>query len=127
MSEHDPTVYLRHMLDAAQTAIRHSAGRQRADLDTDELYALAMARLVSIVGEAAAQTSPEIRAQLPRPPWHQIVATRHRLIHAYAHVNNDILWAILSGDVPAVARELAAYLPPMDKTDPADRADADGG
>lgn len=44
-------VRLRHMLDAANQAIVFTQGRSRADLDTDTMLALAVVRLIEILGE----------------------------------------------------------------------------
>lgn len=40
----------------------YSAGKQRADLDNDELLRLALTKLVEIVGEAAKHIGPEFQA-----------------------------------------------------------------
>jgi uncharacterized protein with HEPN domain len=44
-------VRLRHMLDAARKAIAFTQDRERTDLDTDEMLALAVVRLVEILGK----------------------------------------------------------------------------
>jgi uncharacterized protein with HEPN domain len=54
MTRHDDTTRLRHMLDYARKAARLTAGRARADLDSDELFGLAMTRLLEVIGGAAA-------------------------------------------------------------------------
>ena len=46
-------VRLLHIRDAAETAARFVAGRERADLETDEMLRLALTKLVEIVGKAA--------------------------------------------------------------------------
>ena len=46
------TVRLQHMRDAAVKAVKHAQGRSRVDLDTDELFGLAIVRLLEIIGEA---------------------------------------------------------------------------
>jgi uncharacterized protein with HEPN domain len=48
----DDQIRLRHLTEAASKAIAYYAGRQRADLDSDELLRLALTKLVEIVGEA---------------------------------------------------------------------------
>ena len=116
MTRRDPTVRLRHMLDAAGEAIEFTRGRTRADLDSDRLLNLALVRLVEVVGEAAAQTPPETRARYPAIDWPRIVGTRHRLIHGYDTVNFDILWSIITDDLPPLIRELEAVLHPTDET-----------
>ena len=69
MSQHDESVRLRHMLDAARQAVAFVVGRERADLDKDLQLTLALTRLIEIIGEAAKRISPETRDGLPQIPW----------------------------------------------------------
>jgi hypothetical protein len=46
MSRHDDSVRLRHMLDAARSAVSLVAGKSRSEVATDELAQLALARLL---------------------------------------------------------------------------------
>lgn len=78
--ENDP-VRIQHMLNAAEQMQRHLAGRTRAHLDQDEVLALAMVRLIEIIGEAASHVTPTTRAGYPEVPWSQIVGMRNRVIH----------------------------------------------
>ncbi|MBK8050846.1 MAG: DUF86 domain-containing protein [Anaerolineales bacterium] len=93
-------IRLRHMLDAAQKALAFVDGRDRSDLESDEMLALALVRLIEILGEAATRVSPEVQAELPGIPWRQIAGTRNRLIHGYFDVDLDIVWAIVQDDLP---------------------------
>ncbi len=52
MNERD-SVRLRHMLDAAHSALSFAKGRTRDDLDQDEMLVFALTKAVEIVGEAA--------------------------------------------------------------------------
>jgi hypothetical protein len=47
-------IRLRHMLEAADKAKAFTGGKARQDLDRDEKLALALVRLIEIIGEAAA-------------------------------------------------------------------------
>jgi len=67
-------VRLRHMLDAARKAIDFTKGRGRDDLDTDEQLALAVVRLLEIIGEAASEVAAETRARALRFPGRQSAA-----------------------------------------------------
>lgn len=80
-------IRLRHMLDYARDAVQLSHGRTRADFDTDRLYALAIVRVVEVIGEAASRVSDERRARHPGIPWHAIIGMRNRLIHGYDAVH----------------------------------------
>lgn len=46
------------MLDAIQSALVFVTGRERADIDTDQMLQFALVRAVEIVGEAASKISP---------------------------------------------------------------------
>ena len=61
-------IRLRHMLDSARKAAEYTRGRSRADLDTNEMLALALVRLLEVVGEAAKpfqKSSAEATRKLP--------------------------------------------------------------
>lgn len=107
---------LRHMLDAAVKARLFVQNRDREALEADEMLALALVRLLEILGEAAARVSPEIQAQFPDIPWRQITGTRNRLIHGYFNVDLDIIWAIIQYDLPACIVALEAIVPPLADT-----------
>jgi uncharacterized protein with HEPN domain len=62
-------IRLRHLREAGTKAISYSEGKQRIDLDDDELLRLALTKLVEIVGEAAKNISITGRASLPDVPW----------------------------------------------------------
>lgn len=47
----DDNVRIRHMVDAAATALRFVEGKDRFALDQDEMLVLALTKLVEIVGE----------------------------------------------------------------------------
>ena len=86
-------VRLQHLADALNSAIRFVQGRERGDLDRDEMLLFALVRAVEIAGEAASQITDETRAQLPDLPWNSMVGMRNRLVHAYFDINRDILRA----------------------------------
>lgn len=99
------------MLEAAIKAQSFVAGKERSDLESDEMLALALVRLLEILGEAASRVSPEVQAQLPELPWRQMTGTRNRLIHGYFNVDLDIIWAIVKNDLPKCVAVLASIVP----------------
>lgn len=110
MSKRNPTAALRHMLDHAREAVSLSQSKSRVDLDSDRLLNLALVRLLEIVGEAAARIPKEQCANHPEIPWPQIIGLRNRLIHGYDSVDFDILWQIISGDLPPLIAALEAMI-----------------
>ena len=110
MSRHDPKIALRQMLEHAEEAVALAQAHTRGNLDTDRLFALAITRLIEIIGEAANRVPPDLQATADTIPWAQIIATRNRLIHGYDQIDPDIVWAILTRDLPALLVDLRAML-----------------
>ena len=94
------------MLEAARKAVRFAEGHSRPDLEKNEVLALALVRLLEIVGEAARYVPDEIKEANPTVPWREIAATRNRLIHGYFSVDLDIVWAIIQNDLPPLIDQL---------------------
>lgn len=104
--EAEDLVRLRHMVEAAEDALAFIRGRDRRDLDQGRMLALALARAVEIVGEAASHVSTRARGAVPGIPWNAIVGMRNRLVHAYLDVDHDILWTTVTERLPELIRHL---------------------
>ena len=109
MSPHD-RVRLRHLADALNSAISFARGRNRSDLDSDEMLLFALVRAVEIAGEAASKITAETRAEFPDLPWSAMAGMRNRLIHAYFDVNRDILWTTVTEAAPPLVERLETIL-----------------
>ncbi|MBI1984386.1 MAG: DUF86 domain-containing protein [Acidobacteria bacterium] len=92
------------MLDHAREALEIVRGKTRAELDRDRVLNLAVVRLLEILGEAASRIPQEDRTAFPEIPWADIVGLRNRLIHGYDEVDFDILWQILTNDLPPLVK-----------------------
>lgn len=85
-------------------------GRKRPDLESDRQLNLALVRLLEIVGEAATRVPEEKRTRMTDIPWPQIVSLRNRLIHGYDEVDFDILWQIVTRDLPHLIEALEIHV-----------------
>ncbi len=110
MSQHNTSVSLRHMLDHALEAVAMVEVKTRADLDKDRQLNLALVRLLEIIGEAATRIPKEDQAHYSDICWPEIVSLRNRLIHGYDTVDFDILWQIMSQDLPRLIESLRKVL-----------------
>lgn len=97
---HDDIVYIKHARDAAKKALEFIKGRDRRDLDTDEMLALSLVRLLEVVGEAANLVSKGHKEENPKIPWTKMTGMRNRLIHGYFDINLDIVWDTVVKDLP---------------------------
>ncbi len=112
MAQHKDSVFFRHMLDHARTALELAEGKSRADLHSDRILRYALLHLFCILGEAANRVSEEARRQYPAIPWRDVIGMRNVLIHGYDAVDLDIVWNTvtedLSGIIAAIEQSLRA-------------------
>ena len=106
MKRPDDDVLLKDMADHARMAVTAAAGKARQDLDEDPVLAAALERFIEVVGEAASRVSDETRLRIPGVPWVEIIGMRNRLVHGYASVDHDIVWAVVTSDLPELLRHL---------------------
>lgn len=103
---------LRHMLEAAEKALRLAKGKKQADIEQDEVLQLALTHLVMIIGEAASRITTETRDKHPEFPWRQMIGMRHRLIHDYYLVDLKVLWLTVKDDLHPLVKSLKRILKP---------------
>ena len=110
MTEHDDTLCVRDMLDAARQAIKISAGTNRADLDAFDTETLALRKLLEIMGEASRRTGSAFRERHTEIDWKSIAGMRDRLIHGYDRVDYDVLWDTCTLGLPSLVTKLEKVL-----------------
>jgi uncharacterized protein with HEPN domain len=102
----DDLVYVGHMLDMAEKALKLAHGKSRADFDADEALALGLTYLVQVIGEAALRVGPDLTRAHPEVPWRAIVGMRRRVVHQYLHVDRDIVWDVVTRELIPLAEVL---------------------
>ena len=71
---------------------------------------LALTRCIEVVGEAAHDVSPAVKAALPGIPWTAMYGMRNRLIHEYGNTNYRVVFHVVNDDLPVVAATIASFL-----------------
>jgi uncharacterized protein with HEPN domain len=94
------------MRDYTREALSLLQGRSRVDLDRERLLNLGLVRLCELIGEAASKVPSEFQEQYPQIPWRRIVGFRNRVIHDYDTIDLDIVWQVLTVDLPPLAAML---------------------
>ena len=109
----DDSVYLGHMLDAAQKIAARVKDQTRAEYDTSEDLQMVLAYLIQTIGEAASRVSATMRDQHPEIPWKQIVGMRNRIVHDYMNIDADIVWEVVTRNIPTLIMQLQSMpIPP---------------
>ena len=61
---------------------------------------LALIHLIQIVGEAARRVSPQFCERHPEIPWKAIIGMRHKVVHDYFGVDEEIVWDTVTKELP---------------------------
>jgi uncharacterized protein with HEPN domain len=104
-------VYLGHMLDMCQKGLVMAAGKTRQDYDASETLQFALAHVIQVIGEAADHVSEEFKEAQPQIPWHEIIGMRHRIVHDYMNVDEDVVWSVVTNDLPSLIEILKRTIP----------------
>jgi len=66
----------------------------------------AVIRNLEIIGEATKTLSAGLRVRYAGVPWKGMAGVRDRLIHHYFGVNLDIVWHIVTSELPQIALQI---------------------
>lgn len=99
------------MADVARKACE-LAGPDRSRFDGDETLQLALTHLIQVLGEAAGRVLEATQTRHPAIPWRQIIGMRHRVVHDYLAVDLDIVWAVVTNDLPLLIPLLEQAISP---------------
>jgi len=106
----DDIIRFQHMLDAVNEILEFTDGKSRSDLDDIRVLALALVKLLEIIGEAASGISKVTKDEHPELPWKQMIGMRNRLIHGYFDIDLDIVWQTVDMDLPPLKIKLESIL-----------------
>jgi uncharacterized protein with HEPN domain len=106
MSERTDQEFLSDIRQAIQRISAYVAGIDYESFATDTKTQDAVIRNLEILGEATKSLSEEFRSAHASIPWKSMAGARDRLIHHYFGVNLDIVWQIVSAELPKVVEQL---------------------
>jgi uncharacterized protein with HEPN domain len=52
----------------------------------------------------------------PEIPWAEIIGMRHEVVHDYLGVDEDIVWQVVTEDLPKLVATLEPIIPPTPPT-----------
>ncbi|NJK38743.1 MAG: DUF86 domain-containing protein [Oscillatoriales cyanobacterium RM2_1_1] len=94
-----------------RTVISFVSGMTQAEFAEDRKTIAAVMYAISIMGEATKRLSNEFREEHPHLPWKELAGMRDRLVHDYRNIDLDILWDVVSVEIPALLVSLDPLLP----------------
>ena len=110
MSERTDSEFARDIEEAIRRISSYTTGLTYEAFLLDTKTQDAIVRNLEIIGEAAKGISDRLRAEYPAIPWKSMAGVRDRLIHDYFGVNFDVVWEIITNDLPKVMEPLKRLL-----------------
>ncbi len=97
--------------------VNRSKGLTQEDIFQNEDLNRAFARSLEIIGEATKQLPESLRKKYPEIEWRGLAGLRDKLIHHYFGLDYDILWDVISNEIPSalviieriIAEEIANF------------------
>ena len=93
-------IRINHILEAIGYIKTFTSGKQSTDLELEPMMRFAVERQLEVIGEAANHLSQETKNTVAGIDWKKIKAFRNIVAHEYFGIDHDIIWQILSKDVP---------------------------
>ena len=110
MKPEDPA-YLHHILDAISHIEKFAHNISSAeDLKDHPLERAGIERMLSIIGEAAKNVSPQLRKDAPNIPWKATAGMRDKIIHHYFGVDYEAVYETIRQDLPVLKRGIRKIL-----------------
>jgi len=77
---------------------------------SNDVICSASAYKLTIVGEAAARISDEMKERNPEIEWRKVVGLRNVLVHQYFGIDWAMVWEVASVEAPILRARIAAIL-----------------
>jgi len=111
---------LRHILDAISQIGEHLNGMEFEEFRMDEKTLNAVLWQLSVIGEAAANITVQVKEASPHVQWQSATAARNRLVHGYFDVDPNIIWDLIENDLPFLERQVEKIIEELEKVDETD-------
>jgi len=107
--------YLQDILDSVNDIEIFIEGMNFQEFEKDRKTVNAVVRSLEIVGEAAKKVPDEVKEKYTDIPWKNITVMRDKLVHEYFGVDEEIVWKVVSEEIPALKPLVQKLFDELDK------------
>src|ERR1700722_6973416 len=98
------------ILEAIDSLTSSLRDRTEEEFFSNDLIYSASAYNLTVVGEAAARISPELKERNPQIEWRKVVGLRNVLVHQYFGIDRPMVWEVAITEAPLLREQIAAVL-----------------
>jgi uncharacterized protein with HEPN domain len=110
MKGKEAKAYLEDILQAVETIRQYAKGMELEKFRHNRMAVDAVIRQLAIIGEAAGRLPAVVRKKEPQIPWAKIVGMRNKLVHAYAEVDEGVIWDVVGSDLDSLEQAVRRLL-----------------
>jgi uncharacterized protein with HEPN domain len=108
--QRDPKITIQEIILSCENAIQFIDGMTFELFFKDIKTLSAVQHQILILGEAVKRLSDDIKEKHPNIPWKNIAGTRDILIHCYEEADFEIIWNIVSVQLPKLSPQFKIIL-----------------
>ncbi|WP_296618471.1 DUF86 domain-containing protein [Marivirga sp.] len=97
---------LKHIIQALNEIEFYTKGIEKQEFLDNSMMRFACIKQLEIIGEASNHLSDKFKNKYARIEWRQIIGMRNVFVHEYFSLDNNVLWDIVSFDIPKLKKEL---------------------
>ncbi|MEK6824649.1 MAG: DUF86 domain-containing protein [Nanoarchaeota archaeon] len=106
----EPKIFLEHILENIGCIESFSIGVTEDKLAQNQKTQYAIVRAIEIIGEAVKNLPKEFTEEHAEIPWKDIVGMRDKIIHQYFDIDLDIVWQVMTVDLPDLKKKITFLL-----------------
>ena len=106
MSKRGDREFLLDMLLACEKILNYTKNLSYEEFRKNDMVVDAVVRNIEVLGEASKNISQNLKQKYPEVEWRDISRTRDKIIHFYFGVDLDIIWNIITVDIPSLMKKL---------------------
>jgi uncharacterized protein with HEPN domain len=103
-------LFLEDILSAASTIAEFILGQNPESFAANRMLRSAVVHQLTIIGEAVANLSAELRERHSEIPWSDIKGFRNIVVHNYFGIDWAEVWRAATEDVPILRAQVAGIL-----------------
>lgn len=107
MLKRELSLYIDDIYSSCNKILAYTKGYDFLKFKKNLMTIDAVVRNLEIIGEASKVLPTEFKKTHKNIPWKQITGMRNKVTHEYFGVDEEILWATVKDDIPALMKEIS--------------------